>query len=91
MARVILEFLKQNRMKRAPHPPYSPDLALSGFYLFRHVQQLLAGHEFSHWEALLEAVRHILEGIETVNLDRIFLAWIERLERCIKTNVEHVE
>jgi hypothetical protein len=34
----------------------------------------LARHEFPDQEALVEAVRHILEGIETVNLNRIVLA-----------------
>jgi hypothetical protein len=29
-ARVTLEFLKHNEMKRAPHPPYSPNLATFG-------------------------------------------------------------
>jgi hypothetical protein len=30
MARVALEFLEHNGMKRAPRPPYSLDLTLSG-------------------------------------------------------------
>jgi transposase len=34
MARVTLELLKHNGMKRAPHPPYSPDLVPSDFYLW---------------------------------------------------------
>jgi transposase len=78
---VTLEFLKQNGMKRAPHPPYSPDLAPLDFcllslisYLFGYVKQLLAGHEFPDREALLEAVGHILENVEKVTLVRVFLA-----------------
>jgi hypothetical protein len=51
----------------------------------------LAGHEFLDREALLEAIRHILEGTEKVTLDRIFLVWMERLEQYIKTNGEYVE
>jgi histone-lysine N-methyltransferase SETMAR len=85
---VTLEFLKQNGMKREPYPPYSPDLAPSDFYLFSYIKQLLAEPEFPDQEALLEAVRHILEGIEKVTFARAFLAWMERLERCITTNEE---
>jgi hypothetical protein len=32
-ARVTLEFLKHNGMKRTSHPPYLPNVALSDFYL----------------------------------------------------------
>jgi hypothetical protein len=42
-ARVALEFLKQNGMKRTSHLPYSSDLAPAGFYLFGYIKQLLAG------------------------------------------------
>jgi histone-lysine N-methyltransferase SETMAR len=90
-AKVNLEFLKHNRIKRASHPRYSPDLAPSDFYLFGCIKQFLPGHEFPDREALLEAVRHILEGIEKVSLDQVFLTRMERLERCIKTNGEYVE
>jgi hypothetical protein len=51
----------------------------------------LAWHEFLDREALLEAVRHILENIEKATIDRVFLAWMERLDRYIKTNGEYVE
>jgi hypothetical protein len=90
-AKVTLEFLRPNGMKRALHPPYLPGLAPSDFLLFDYIKQLLAGHEFPDREALLEAVIHILEGIENVTLDRVFLAWIKRLERCLATTGEHLE
>jgi hypothetical protein len=32
-AGVTLKFLKEKKTKKAPHPPYSPDLAPSDFYL----------------------------------------------------------
>jgi histone-lysine N-methyltransferase SETMAR len=90
-ARVTLEFLKHNGMKRAPHLPYSPDLAPSDSYLFGYIKHLLAEYKFPDRKALLEAARHILEGIEKVSLDRVFPAWMERTKRCIKTNGEYVE
>jgi histone-lysine N-methyltransferase SETMAR len=89
-AQIMEQLLKQNRMKRAPHPVYSPNLAPSDFYLFGHVKQLLAGHEFPDAEALLEAVRAILGGIEKVTLERVFLAWVERLRKCIAIDGDYV-
>jgi hypothetical protein len=45
-AKLSTQYLNKNRMKSAPHPPYSPDLALSGFYLFEYVKRCLAGLSF---------------------------------------------
>jgi histone-lysine N-methyltransferase SETMAR len=78
-------------MRKAPHPPYSPDLAPSNFYLFGHVKQLLAGHESPDRGALLYAAQNILSGIEKVTLDRGFLAWMERLQRYVTIIGEYVE
>jgi histone-lysine N-methyltransferase SETMAR len=37
------EFLQPHRMKRASHPPFSPDLAPSDFYLFGKLKNALMG------------------------------------------------
>jgi hypothetical protein len=43
-------------MKSAPHPPYSPDLASSDFYLFEYVKICLASLSFEDADQLLAAV-----------------------------------
>jgi hypothetical protein len=47
-------------MKSVPHPPYSPDLAPSDFYLFEYVKRCLADLSFEEANQLLVAA----EGIE---------------------------
>jgi hypothetical protein len=79
-AETSLDFLEQNGMRKALHPPYSRDPAASDFYLFGHVKQFLAEHKFTNQSALLDGVQNILRGIEEVTLDQVFLAWMERLE-----------
>jgi transposase len=37
------QFITGNHIERVPHPPYSPDLALSDFWLFSHVKTWLVG------------------------------------------------
>jgi hypothetical protein len=64
-------------MKSAPHPLYSPDLASSDFYLFGYVKRRLAGLSFEDVDHLLAAVENVLEGIEKVTLQAIFLEWID--------------
>jgi hypothetical protein len=73
-------------MKRAPHPPDSPDLAPSDFYLFGHVKGCLAGHSFESAYALFGAVQGILEGIEKATLQAVFLDWMEKLWKYIDSN-----
>jgi hypothetical protein len=78
-------------MTKAHHTPYSPDLAPFDFYLFSNVKQLWAGHEFPGRGAFLDIIQDILTGIEKVALDRVFLAWMERLERCVTINANYGE
>jgi hypothetical protein len=37
------DYIGLNQMKLAPHPPYSPDLASSDFFLFGNVKGKLMG------------------------------------------------
>jgi transposase len=40
-AKCVTEYTDHNSLKRAPHPPYSPDLTPSDFYLFGDVKHQL--------------------------------------------------
>ena len=62
-------------MKRAPHPPYSPDLAPSDFFLFGFIKSKLLGAKFDTVEDLKEAIEGILEDISPELLNRVFLEW----------------
>jgi hypothetical protein len=42
-AKKVTKFIAGNDMKRAPHPPHSPDLAPCNFYLFGDIKARLAG------------------------------------------------
>jgi histone-lysine N-methyltransferase SETMAR len=90
-AKKVLDFLEQNGMERAPHPPYSPDLAPCDFYLFGYVRGLLAGSEFADRTELEQAVVALLDGIEKATLSEVFLTWTARVKTCIQTNGEYVE
>jgi hypothetical protein len=65
-------------MKSAPHPLYPLGLAPSDFYLFGDVKRCLAGFSFENTDQLLTAVEGVLEGIEKVTLQAVFLEWIDR-------------
>jgi hypothetical protein len=78
-------------MKPVPHPPYSPDLAALDFYLFGYVKRCLAGLSFEDADQLLEAVEGVLECIEKVTLQVVFLESMDRLRKYIATNGEYTE
>jgi hypothetical protein len=43
-ATVSTDYITRDEMKRPPHPPYSPDLAPSDFFLFGYVKRKLRGY-----------------------------------------------
>jgi histone-lysine N-methyltransferase SETMAR len=55
------QYFNENRMKSAPHPPYSPDLAPSDFYLFGYVKRCLAGLSFEDANQLFVAGRPLIQ------------------------------
>jgi hypothetical protein len=73
-------------MKSAPHPLHSLDLTPSDFYLFEYLKRCFEGLSFEDADQLLVAVEGVLEGIEKVTLQTVFLEWMDRLRKCIATN-----
>jgi histone-lysine N-methyltransferase SETMAR len=62
-SKVAERFLEVNDILRIPHPPYSPDLAPSDFWLFGRIKTALAGAEFDEPEQLLNAITELLNTI----------------------------
>jgi hypothetical protein len=59
-------------MKRAPHPPYSPDLAPCNFSLFGSVKGRLASASFEEPDQPLQTIDAIFQLIEKATLERVF-------------------
>jgi hypothetical protein len=66
-------------MRKAPHPLDSADRALSDFYIFGYVKQIMTGESFSNAEELLSAIGAILDGIEKSTLIIVLLAVNEKV------------
>jgi hypothetical protein len=76
---VTKQFFIENQLLHVSHPPDSPDLAPSDFWLFGRIKTGLAGRSFAEPEELLEGVREFLEGIPAVELTEVFEGWIDRV------------
>jgi transposase len=75
----------ENGLWLARHPPYSPDLTPSDFFLFGYVKDRLEGIVFASREEFLARIREVLDEIPPETLPPVFEHWIERLE-CVSQN-----
>jgi transposase len=76
--------LAQMPVHLAPHPPYSPDLAPSDFFLFGYLKGKMQGLEFDSPEALLAWIRAEMATIRPDALEAVFERWILRVAKCIE-------
>jgi hypothetical protein len=65
-------FMKQNGMESMPHPPCSPDLAPSDFFLFPLVKKSLDQFECDNLDDFLKAITEILGSQQAEDLDSVF-------------------
>jgi transposase len=79
-------FCEENGLQLVPHPPCSPDLAPSDFFLFGYVKERLKGMVFPLYEELMDAISEVVTGIESETLNAVFEHWMERLEWVSKNN-----
>jgi histone-lysine N-methyltransferase SETMAR len=70
--RAILVYLESHQMKRAFHPPFSPDLAISDFYLFDKLEIALMWEKFGDECGILDDVMRLLDDISRDELEAIF-------------------
>ena len=78
------EWYNKNGVVRVPHPPYSPDIAPSDFFLFGFIKDKLRGKKFTSPDDLLEAITEILGQISKEDRKRVFSCWIDRCKAVIE-------
>ena len=55
-------------MTPLPHPPYSPNLALSNCFLFFRMKKVLKGKHFADVEEVQQKMAEALKGIKIVSV-----------------------
>ncbi|GFV40209.1 histone-lysine N-methyltransferase SETMAR [Trichonephila clavipes] len=66
-AGLTAEFLKQKQIKVIEHPPYSPDLAMSDFWLFINLKKNLRGCRFHSEEDIDVAINAFFHQFQEMN------------------------
>ena len=68
----LAECLTQNGRSPRPHPPYSPDLALSYFFRFPWWQEVLKGEHFAAVEEVKHKMAETLKDLKTDEFKNCF-------------------
>jgi len=73
------------------HPPYSPDLAPSDYFLFLHLKQWLGGQRFDEDEELKTAVDNWFNSQAANFYAEGLKKLVQRYEKCLEVNGDYVE
>jgi histone-lysine N-methyltransferase SETMAR len=71
ITRLTTDYMNRNQLVRTPHPPFSPNLALSDFYLFDKVEMALMERMFNDENKLFQCVMDMLNDISRGELEAV--------------------
>lgn len=74
-----------------PHPPYSPDLAPSDFYLFGPLKDFLRGQKFKDDGEVKAAVRSWVRQCNPYFFADGFAQWKTRWDKCVTRGGDYIE
>ena len=84
-------FLTDNNMNVVPHPPYSPDLALSDFLLFLKLKMKLKGRIFQTLKEIQAESQAVLNTLRENDFQECFKNWQHRWDRCQASEGDYFE
>lgn len=73
------------------HPPYSPDLAPSDFYLFPKLQECLRGNKFNSDEEVMAAVNKFFCNQNPEFFEKGITMLEHKWNKCLQVHDDHVE
>jgi histone-lysine N-methyltransferase SETMAR len=90
--RSVIRFLNTKNVKPAEiHPPYSPDLAPSDFYLFLYLKSFLAGRRFHDGNEVKEAVTTCFASQAASFYHEEIQKLVQRYDKCLSNGGNYVE
>ena len=89
-SRIVRDVLKEFRWELLPHPPYSPDLAPSDFFLFPKTQRTLERRFFNDTNEAKQAAKTWLTKWSADYFKNGIKGWKHHLEKCIDLDGEYV-
>ena len=90
-SQLTTKIIQEANFHLLPHPPYSPDLAPSDFWLFRHLKKHLRGHHFDSARVVQEATESFLAAQTPDFFSNAFAELVNRWEKCVKNKGSYIE
>ena len=85
-ADIVTDFLTDTNTKLLPHPPYSPDLAPSDFFLFARMKRNMRGIIFDDIQELKQCIDFKIGQIAQWEFAHVLHnSWNKRLAKCIQS------
>lgn len=89
VSNIVLDYLRQAKVNIMAHPPYSPDLAPSDFWLFQRLKRSL--DSYSDARSLAKAITKELNSIDIDEYRKTFKKWLERMKLCVEHEGNYFE
>lgn len=90
-AAVSQEAIRECGFQEMEHPPYSPDMAPSDYYLFSNLKKDLRGRRFHDDNELQTAVMQHFEGKTADYFHKGIELLIDRCNKCIELSGDYIE
>ena len=87
----VQEYLKESGLDVLDHPPYSPDLSPSDFWLFPRLKEMLAGLCFESHCGIGSAVYQCLQHIPKEDYWVVFRKWVDQCKMCVEADGAYFE
>jgi transposase len=85
----VQQFLAKNHIPIVSHPPYSPDLAPSDFWLFPALKMGLRGRSFGTVKYIKENTDARLRAIKKEDFHQFYNNWIDKWNKCVCVHMEN--
>ena len=89
MNSIVFDYRQRERINVMPHPPYSPDLAPSDYWLFGTLKRSLVN--YSDAASLARAITKELHSIPIEEYQKTFQKWVETMKLCIQHRGDYFE
>ena len=90
-SKVAMQSVRDCGFELLPHPPYSPDLAPSDFFLFSKLKKELRGQRYDDDDELMLAVEGFCKGHDSAFYREGLEALPRRWTKCIESQGDYVE
>ena len=87
----IRQFLAERNIATLKHPPYFPNLAPCGFFLFPKIKSVLKGPYFSDIDSIQMATTTELKKIPENAFQECFESWKRQMHKCFQVEGDYFE